>query len=143
MTDKRKKRARALSEKTGMPYQAAINILATAVEGKVSTPEPVPPIPEAEPVLTIPGVLKEFLVGHVSSILIGRMPAQGRSATYEIARQAAEDLARNPKYFAKTQHVEKIISIAQLDALAALGATRSREMQVARVLSPGVALRSQ
>lgn len=135
MTDKRKQRARALSEKTGMSHQAAINAITKTPEANDREPEPAP---QPEAVLTIPDVLKEFQVGHVSSILVGRMPAQGRSATYEVARQAAEDLSRNPKYFAKAQHISKTVTFAQLDALAALGATRTRDVQVARVLSPGV-----
>src|SRR5689334_16887329 len=47
---------------------------------------------------------------HESSILVGRIPAVGASASAEAAARRARDLAEHPKYFGQSASVEKVIT---------------------------------
>lgn len=134
MTDKRKKRARALSKKTGMSHQAAINVLANAAGGAT-----VPSQPVAAP--RIEDVMKEFHVAHISSVFVGRLSAGmvARSALLHVANEIADDLAKNPKWFANSARISQSIDNALYRELLQLGATDSRGQQRIRVLSPQVA----
>lgn len=97
---------------------------------------------EAPSALAAPTDATEALIAslratHVSSILVGRAAAIGSSATYQEAARQARVLQENPAYFARSAHVQMHVTLDQLQALAARGATEEYAVQRIKVFSTG------
>ena len=118
MTDKRKKLARALSEKTGMSHQGAINALTTKRNRGQSPPTPnlVSATRPIDQLLAGLGAQSAFRVS------VGQAHAVSRSATLEVAQQNAAYLAANPSFVAKSGSGEMTVSQSEMNALLAQGA---------------------
>ena len=70
---------------------------------------------------TLDQVLEVLRVTSPFGVETGRVSTQV-SATLSVARESAAELARNPKYFAKSGSGSTLITHAQMDALRAAGA---------------------
>jgi hypothetical protein len=81
-------------------------------------------------------MLRELRAVHPSSVLVGRIPAVGRSATAAVAERHARELAETPKYFADSGHVQKTITHDDLVELVERGATEKGGVQRILVSRP-------
>lgn len=125
MTNKRKKIARALSEKTGMSYQAAINALAATSQ--------LSEIPRAE--RSIQQLLAELGVTSAFGVVTGRSPAVGRSATLAIAVGQADQLAARPIHLAESTGASCVVSPSESRLLVDAGAAEQGRIQVIRAFT--------
>lgn len=125
MTNKRKKLARALSEKTGMSYQAAINALPAPKNNAFDT--------RAE--RSVQQLLAELRVTSTFGVVTGKGPAVGRSATLAAAVEQAEELARRPLYYAESTGVSCIVSGTESRLLVDAGAAQHGSTQVIRAFT--------
>src|SRR4051812_4270367 len=96
MTDKRKRIARALAAKTGMSYQAAINVLDARAIAKDRAP------------IEIDALLQEL--GPVFAVAVRRAPAVGRSADPQVAAEKSRYLSEHPTYYAETGAIMKTVA---------------------------------
>jgi hypothetical protein len=125
MTNKRKKLARDLSEKTGMSYQAAINVLA----------------PRSQPSATVHGersvrqLLSALKTTTTFGVVTGRTPATGRSATLSSAIAEAEALASEAIYYAESTHTSAIVTLAESSRLLRAGAVEHGSVQMIRAFA--------
>jgi hypothetical protein len=125
MTNKRKQRARALSEKTGMSHQAAINALTASTRAPA-----VPPVERSlQQLLTELGVTSTF------GVVTGRCQAVGASATLALAIEKARALARKPLYFAESTPLTLIVSALESRLLLDAGAAELGVLQVIRAFT--------
>src|SRR5438132_1146470 len=111
MSDKRKKRARALAAKTGMSYQAAINALAAG-----ATPK------QEKEARTLEQLLAEIPAPTTFSVYVARAPAVAGSADPQVAAQRSRELAEDPQYYAESGGRQLSITRAEMDLLLAAGA---------------------
>jgi hypothetical protein len=135
MSNTRKQKARALAEKANMSYQAAINVLAAGARARSEAA-----FVEVDQ-LPIGSRTAEQIVGalrapHVSSVRVGRVRG-GAFSNLKAMNEYMDELARNPKFFAKARDVAWLVSRGEHDALLALGATADlRGVQAIRVPAP-------
>lgn len=143
MSNTRKKMARELAAKTGMSYQGAINTLTAAVRARSSaasrTSEAAAVAVDQLPIgsRTAEQIVHALRAPHVSSVRVGRV--RGRAfSNLQAAIEYMDELARNPKYFAKARDVSWLVSRGEHDALLDIGATADlRGVQTIRVPAPG------
>lgn len=126
MTNKRKQRARALSEKTGMSYQAAINAITTTNA---------PAAPQVE--RSLQQLLAELRATSTFGVVTRRCPAVSRSASLDLAIAQAEALARRPLYYAESTPVSLIVSATESRRLLDAGAAEKGSVQVIRAFTIG------
>lgn len=124
--------------KTGENWQTAerairaqvIRAVTVGDEPAESKAETVPPPASIDPIDALIASLRSF---HIGSILVGRIPAVGASATASVAAEHARELAEHPKYFAQSASVQTRISLDHMHALIARGATEEDGIQRIRV----------
>ncbi len=66
------------------------------------------------------------------AVLVGRIPAAAGGANLALVMKQVDDLARNPKYYAKTGGVDMTVSLDEHNALIAAGAIDDRKGQIIR-----------
>lgn len=118
MSNTRKTKTRRLATKLGISYQAADNLLR---RGRNQNDEP----------KRLAELLAGLRTGSPFGVLIGRVTAQGAS-TLEVARQNADDLFRNPKWYAETGTIQMTISKRDHELLLKHGAAHDERIQVIR-----------
>ena len=121
MTDKRKQMARALSEKTGMAYQAAVNALAVGAAAPLERSE----------ARTLEQLLGSLNTTATFAVKVGRAPAVGASATLRFAQEQSRRLADVPQIFAETGQAQVAVTAAEMKALIDAGAA-GPDVQVIR-----------
>ena len=135
MSNTRKQKARALAAKTGMSYQASINALAAGAHTRSEPPAGAVDLPIGS--RTAEQIVLELRAPHVSSIRVGHVRG-GVFSNLRAANEYMDELAKNPKYFAKARNISTLVSLGEHDALLALGATADlRGVQAIRVPTPG------
>lgn len=122
MTDKRKKMARALSEKTRMSYQAAINVLDA---------NRTPRRPNVQVVRTLEELLGALHTTTTFTVEVHQAPAVGVSADQEVAREQSRRLAENPQFIAETGQAQIGVTAAEMTLLQEAGAA-GPDLQVIR-----------
>ncbi len=119
MTDKLKKRVRAHMEKTGMSYQASHQAV---VKAAFTPPHSAVEPDSARAGRTLDALLAALGVRTSFAVEVGEIPAGGRSANLEVARQQAAETLANPTFFARAGHGEMVVSPAEVATLRAAGA---------------------
>ncbi len=66
------------------------------------------------------------------AVLVGRIPATAGGANAELVLKQVQDLAQNPKYYAKTGGVDMMVSLDEHNTLIAAGAIDDRKGQIIR-----------
>jgi hypothetical protein len=66
------------------------------------------------------------------AVLAGRIPAAAGGANLALVMKQVDDLARNPKYYAKAGGVDMVVSLDERNALIAAGAIDDRKGQIIR-----------
>ncbi len=128
-----KKLVEARMAKTGESWSTAAHYVRTQAPTQAEglTPEAVvndgPP-----PVLTLELLLKELRAPSTFSVLTGRVPAVGRSGSFQAAVAQSERLAANPLYYAETGVVKTTVSLALHEELLRQGAADDRQIQMIR-----------
>lgn len=127
MTNKRKQLARALSEKTGMSYQAAINTLSASTHPSEA--------PRAE--RSLQQLLAELRATSTFGVVTGQCPAVGGSASLDVAVEQAQALARRQLMYAESTPVSLIVSATESRQLLDAGAAEHGSVQVIRAFVIG------
>jgi hypothetical protein len=122
MTNKRRQMARALSDKTGMKYQAAINALAAGASAKQEV---------AKPTRTLEQLLSALNTTETFAVKVDRVPAVGQSANLQLAQAQSRRLADTPQFFAETGQAQIIVTPSEMKILVDAGAARP-DLQVIR-----------
>jgi hypothetical protein len=124
-----KKMIRARMEKTGESYQTARRHVRGIDVGSGDASSTTPKDPD------IVAILREFRVGHISSIEIRRRRG-ARSADRATAVARAASLAADPVWTARSDSFRKTIKRPAFDVLKKLGATEQGTMQRIVVRDP-------
>jgi hypothetical protein len=142
MSNTRKKMARELAAKTGMAYLGAINTLRAAAQARsgaaARASEAAVVAVDKLPIgsRTAQQIVLALRAPHVSSVRVGHVRG-GVFSNLKAMNEYMDELARNPKYFAKARDVDWLVSRGEHDALLDLGATADlRGVQTVRVPAP-------
>jgi len=127
MPDSLKKQIRARMMKTGESHQKAQqSILARRA---LDLPAPSLPVPSDRSVEELLALLQ---TPSTFGVLVGRVPSVASGANPVLVQKQAEDLARNPRYYAKTGGTDMLVSLEEHNRLIAVGAIDDRKGQILR-----------
>lgn len=127
MPDSLKKQIRARMKKTGESRQTAHrNLVAQRAAALALAP------PAVARERSIDELLALLHTPSTFAVLVGRIPAAAGGANFELVMKQVHDLARNPKYYAKTGGVDMVVSLDEHNRLIAAGAIDDLKGEIIR-----------
>lgn len=122
-----KKAVRARIDQSGGSWEAAVRHVRAQGPGR-----PPPGGPTQDVSRSVSELLALLQAPSTFELVVGRIPAVAAGANLALVQKQAEDLARNPRYHAKSGGADYTISLEEHNRLIAAGALDDREGQMIR-----------
>jgi hypothetical protein len=122
-----KKAVKARIDQAGGSWEGAVRFVRAQGEGTRQGGSPPPAGPRS-----VPEMLALLQAPSTFELVVGRMPAVAAGANLALVQKQADDLARNPRYYAKSGGADYTVSLDEHNKLIAAGALDDREGQMIR-----------